>query len=38
LNRVRIDRKAIDDELIVLRDAMNDVKQALGESGEARSA
>jgi hypothetical protein len=32
LDRVRIDRKALDEQLIVLREAMNGVKQALGES------
>ena len=32
LDRVRIDRKALDEQLAVLRDAMNGVKQSLGES------
>jgi hypothetical protein len=31
LDRVRIDRKSLDEQLIVLREAMNGVKQALGE-------
>jgi hypothetical protein len=31
LDRVRIDRKALDEQIVVLREAMNGVKQALGE-------
>ncbi len=34
LDRVRIDRKALDEQLAVLREAMNDVRQALGETEE----
>lgn len=37
LDRVRIDRKALDDQLAVLRDAMNGVKQSLGASDAASS-
>jgi hypothetical protein len=35
LDRVRIDRKALDEQIVLLRDAMNCVKQALGEAGDA---
>jgi hypothetical protein len=38
LDRVRIDRKALDDQLLVLREAMNGVKQALGESAAENSS
>jgi hypothetical protein len=36
LDRVRIDRKALDEQLIVLRDAMNEVKHALGNSSAGK--
>lgn len=38
LDRVRIDREALDKQVCLLRDAMNDVKQLLGDQQESHAA
>lgn len=38
LKRIQIDHKALDKQLTILREAMNDVKYVLGESDNTRSA